>query len=170
MNKPLFDFFTNDHRRIETWLDKATKHPGKIDEESYHQFRTGLLKHIKMEERILFPAAQRANGDVPIILADQLRTEHGAITALLVLPPTESVIKVLRFLLVNHDWLEEKPGGMYDICENLTQQETDQILQQLNLATEVPVLPYNPADYALDSAKRALIRAGFDFDEIVITT
>ncbi|MBS1781860.1 MAG: hemerythrin domain-containing protein [Bacteroidetes bacterium] len=170
MNKPLFEFFTNDHRRIEGWLDKATKHSEKVDEKSYHQFRTGLLKHIKMEEKILFPAAQRANGDVPIPLAAQLRTEHGAITALMVLPPTESVIKVLRFILEKHDWLEERPGGMYDICERLTQQDTTDVLQLLNQATEVPVHPYNAADYALDSAKRALIRAGFDFDEIVMTT
>lgn len=59
MNKPLYDFFTNDHHRVEGFLDKATEKPGEINMEYYHQFRTGLLKHIKMEENILFPAAQK---------------------------------------------------------------------------------------------------------------
>jgi iron-sulfur cluster repair protein YtfE (RIC family) len=57
-----------------------------IDLEYYHQFRTGILKHIKMEEKILFPAAQRANGNIPIPLAAKLRLDHGAITSLMVLP------------------------------------------------------------------------------------
>ncbi|HRF23422.1 MAG TPA: hemerythrin domain-containing protein, partial [Chitinophagaceae bacterium] len=120
MNKPLYQFFTKDHRRIEQLLDQACENPDVIDLEYYHQFRTGILKHIKMEEKILFPAAQRANGNIPIPLAAKLRLEHGAITSLMVLPPTLDVIKVVRIILDEHDLLEEEPGGMYDICEQLT--------------------------------------------------
>lgn len=29
MNKPLYDFFTNDHHRVEGFLDKATEKPVK---------------------------------------------------------------------------------------------------------------------------------------------
>jgi hypothetical protein len=166
MNKPLYHFFTQDHRRIEALLDKATENPEAIDGNYYHQFRTGLLKHIKMEEKILFPAAQKANNGVPLPLAAKLRLDHGAITSLMVVPPTADVVKVLRYVLDKHDLLEEEKGGMYEVCENLAEQETQAILEQLEKTTEVPVHPHNKADYALEAAKRALERAGFNYDEI----
>ncbi len=167
MNKPIYQFFTNDHRRIDKLLDKATQNLDDLQMDYYHQFRTGLLKHIKMEEKILFPAAQKANGNIPLPLAGKLRLEHGALTSLMVVPPTPAVIKVLRDVLDKHDLLEEERGGMYDICEKLTEAETNNLLRQLENVTEVPVHPYNKADYALDVAKRTLLRAGFDFDKIV---
>ncbi|MGE5521126.1 MAG: hemerythrin domain-containing protein [Candidatus Dadabacteria bacterium] len=166
MNKPLYQFFTTDHRRIEDLLDKATEDLNRINMEYYHRFRTGLLKHIKMEEKILFPAAQKANGGTPVPLAAKLRLDHGALTALMVVPPSKEVIKVLRHVLEKHDVLEEEPGGMYDICEGLTASETQNLLEQLETATEVPVQQFNKADYALDVAKRTLQRAGHDFDAI----
>jgi hypothetical protein len=166
MNKPLYHFFTNDHHRIDQLLDKATKNPGEVETDYYHQFRTGLLKHIKMEEKILFPAAQKANENVALPLAAKLRLDHGALTSLMVVPPSSEVIKVLRYVLDKHDLLEEEPGGMYDVCERLTEGETNTLLQQLEKVAEVPVHPFNEAAYALDVAKRTLLRAGFDFDEI----
>ena len=90
MNKPLYQFFTKDHRRIEELLDLATKKPDEIQMEYYHRFRAGLLTHIKMEEKILFPAAQKANGGIPVPLAAKLRLDHGAITALMVPRPRRS--------------------------------------------------------------------------------
>jgi len=167
MNKPIYQFFTNDHRLIDELLDKATENPDKLQMDYYHQFRTGLLKHIKMEEKILFPAAQKANGNVPLPLAAKLRLDHGALTSLMVVPPSAEVIKVLRFVLDKHDLLEEEPGGMYDVCEKLTEGETNQLLQELEKVAEVPVHPFNEAGYALDVAKRTLLRGGFDFDLIV---
>lgn len=167
MNKPLYQFFTKDHRRIEQLLDQACENPDVIDLEYYHQFRTGILKHIKMEEKILFPAAQRANGGIPIPLAAKLRLDHGVITSLMVLPPTLDVIKVVRIILDEHDLLEEEPGGMYDICEQLTEFETDHIIKQLEATSEVPVHPPNEAVYAMQAAKNALRRAGYDYEQMI---
>ena len=167
MNKQLYRFFTNDHRRIEDLLNKATENTDEIQMNYYHQFRTGLLRHIKMEEKILFPAAQKANGGVPLPLAATLRLDHGALTTLMVVPPSLGVVKVLRHVLEKHDLLEEEPGGMYDVCERLTKGETQDLLAQLEKVTEVPTHPYNKADYALGAAKRALERAGFDFDVLI---
>ncbi|MEO8819566.1 MAG: hypothetical protein ABI267_07930 [Ginsengibacter sp.] len=166
MNKPLYQFFTNDHRRIDELLNKAIENPGRMHMDYYHRFRTGLLKHIKMEEKILFLAAQKANNNIPLPLAGKLRLDHGALTSLMVVPPSPEVIKVLLRVLDKHDFLEEEPGGMYDVCEKLTEGETSDLLQQLESVTEVPVHPLNEAGYALDVAKRTLLRAGFDFDEI----
>ena len=120
-----------------------------------------------MEENILFPAAQKANNGVQLPLQAKLRLDHGAITMLLVVRPTADVIKVLRHVLELHDKLEEEPGGMYDVCEQLTSGETDMLLEKLRNATEVPVLPYNDADFAMQTVFRSLERAGFNYDEIV---
>lgn len=166
MNKPLYEFFVKDHRRIEDLLDKATADPNEYQMDYYHQFRTGLLRHIKMEEKILFPASQKANGGVPLPIFAKLRLEHGAITALMVPPPTPGLIKALRYVLEKHDLAEEEPGGMYDVCESLTQHQTRELLEVLSKAEEVPVHPHNTAGYALDAARRALARAGYDYDAL----
>ena len=131
MNKLLHQFFTNDHRRLEAFLKSATEDNGDVQIEHYNAFRTGLLKHIKMEEKILFPAAQKANDGVPLPLAAKLRLDHAAITSLLVLPPDASLIKVLWYILDRHDLAEEEPGGMYDVCASLTEGETQALLYQL---------------------------------------
>ncbi len=167
MNKALYDFFTNDHRRIETIFDEATRDKERVDLEKYHHFRVGLLTHIKMEEKILFVAAQKANGGEPLPLQAKLRLDHGALTTLLVCYPSPEVIRVIQHVLEVHDILEEEEGGMYEACAKLTQNETQAILEELEKVTLVPVHPFNEADYVLDVAKRSLQRAGFDFDDII---
>lgn len=166
MNKPLHQFFTRDHHRIDELLNKAVQ-PDRIDSEYYHQFRTGLLRHIKMEEKTLFPAAKRADPSVMQKLIPSYRLEHGALTALMVPPPTLPLIKAIRYVLEKHDRAEEEPGGLYDVCEALTHAQTQELLDQLAKTEEVPVHPPNAAPIALDSARRALQRAGYDFDEII---
>ena len=166
MNKPLHHFFTEDHNRIDAFLNKATEEPGKINLDYYHQFRKGLLRHIKMEEKILFPAARAADAGVMQELIPRYRLDHGALTALMVPPPTASLLKVIRHLLEKHDLAEEEPGGLYDVCEALTQGQTQQLLAQLETTEEVPIHPPNPAPLAIESARRAMARAGYDFDEI----
>ncbi len=167
MNKRLYDFFTNDHRRIEKIFEEATENKDHIDLEKYHQFRIGLLTHIKMEEKILFVAAQQANGGKPLPLQAKLRLDHGALTSLMVCVPTPEVLPVVNYILEKHDVLEEQAGGMYEACEKLTENETEKILEALKKVTPVPVHPFNEAAYVIDVAKRSVRRAGFDFDEIL---
>lgn len=161
-NTPIHQFFTEDHRRLDALLDT----PGAVRMDLYHQFRTGLLKHIKMEEKILFPATQQANGGTPLPLAAKLRLEHGALTALMVTPPTPEVLRIVRSVLEQHDRTEEEQGGMYEACEKLTAGETGALLEALRQATEVPVHPHNETDKAFRAAKNALVRAGFDPGEL----
>ena len=167
MNKPLYHFFTQDHHRIGSLLDKAIAQATEIEMEYYYQFRKGLLRHIKMEEKILFPAALKVNKEVMLKLLPRYRSEHGALTALMVPPPTSTLISVIRYVLEKHDIAEEEPGGLYDVCETLTQGQTQELLELLAETPEVPVHPPNPAPFALESAKRSLERAGYDFDAII---
>ena len=170
MNKPLYQFFENDHRQIDVFLNKSLEQPNQIEMDSYHQFRTRLLRHIKMEEKILFPAAKKINPEVIKEVISQYRLEHGAITALMVPPPTVSLIKVIKYILEKHNLAEEEPGGLYDICEGVTKEQSHKLLDELMATKEVPVHPPNPAPIAIEAAKRALARAGYDFDEIVRLT
>jgi len=167
MNKPLYQFFAKDHHRIEELLSNATNQPGEIEMNYYHQFRIGLLRHIKMEEKTLFPSAKKADNAVMQELLPRYKLEHGALTALMVPPPTLSLIKAIRYVLEKHDLAEEEPGGLYDVCEALTHEQTQELLNQLAQTEEVPVHPPNPAPIAIESARRALARAGYDFDEII---
>jgi len=170
MSKHLHQFFEKDHRRIDMLLNKATEQPNDIKTNYYHKFRTQLLRHIKMEEKILFTAAKKASSTIMEELLPQFRLEHGALTALMVPPPTPTLIKVIRYLLNTHNMKEEGEQGLYDICESLMQGHTKELLVQLLVTKEVPLHPPNPAPIAIDAAKRALIRAGYDFDEIVQLT
>jgi hemerythrin superfamily protein len=170
MNQPIHQFFEKDHRQIDGLLKKALEKPNEIQMEYYHQFRIRLLRHIKMEEKTLFPAAKKVNPELVKETVEQYRLEHGAITALMVPPPTLSLIKVIQFVLNKHNVAEEDPGGLYDICEALTQGQTQELLDQLRVTKEVPVHPPNPAPIAIESAIRALARAGYDFDDIVKRT
>lgn len=166
MNKPIHEFFSKDHRRIEILLDQATADPDQIQMDYYHQFRVGILTHIKMEETLLFPAAQKANNGQPLPIAGKLRLDHGAITAMMAVPPTPELIKVIRYILDKHDILEEEPGGMYDICEMLTKDQTDSLLKKLHQTTAVPVHPINTSPSVFAATIRALARAGYDYDTL----
>lgn len=167
MNQEVYQFFTNDHHRIEQILEKAIIHLDAIEMELYNDFRIHLLTHIKMEEKIFFPAALQANNGVPLPLAAKLRLDHGALTSLVVVPPNAEIIKVIQYILEKHDLLEEAPGGMYDVCGQLTKDQTTILLEKLKSTTLVPVHPCNTHTSVLGAAKRSVARAGFDYDEIV---
>lgn len=167
MNQPIYHFFEQDHRRLDQLLDQACANGSTIDLDLYNEFRIGLLRHIKMEEKILFPVAKQEDPEQMAALIPRYRLEHGAITALMVPPPTFDLVKVIRYVVEKHDLAEEEPGGLYEICENLTAQHSEKILQQLYSAETVPVHPPNPTPIAIESARRALARAGYDFDAIL---
>lgn len=167
MRKPIHDFFSKDHKRVDSLLNEATKDITNIDLEIYASFRVGLLTHIKMEENILFPAAKEANDGKPLPNFSRFRLEHAAITTLLAVHPHKDLIKVIRHVLDKHDEAEEIPGGMYDICEKLTIDRREEILEKVKSIEQVPVHPPKKEDYVFEAAKRVLARSGYDYDTII---
>ncbi len=166
MNRRIHRFFTEDHRRVDKLLEQSTRDPNCIDEALYRQFRIGLLTHIKMEENILFPAAKKANAGKPLPNFQRFRNEHGALTTLMAVYPNPEMLKVLRHVLEQHDAAEEVPGGMYDVCEKLTEDQTDKILEELKRVAEVPVHEPKKQPAVLQAAKRILKRSGYDYDKL----
>lgn len=164
MSGKIHRYLAGDHERLDALLDRAMSDPENIDAEAYAQFRSGLLKHIGMEEKVLLPAAQKLRGGEPLPVAAKLRLDHGALVALLVPTPTPRVIAALRAILKLHNPIEEDPGGMYETCEELAGAEVDEILRQLQKAPDVRVLPHVDSSFVMEAARRALARAGYELD------
>jgi Hemerythrin HHE cation binding domain len=165
MRDKLFQYFEKDHRRLEGLLNRATKELRRIDLNDYAEFRSGLLRHIGMEEKILFPAAQKANGGVALSSFARLKLDHGALTALMVPPPTATIITAIRSIIQTHDELEESAGGPYETCEMLNLRNIDALLAEVEKAPAVPVHAHRSEPFVLEATKRAVERAGYRLED-----
>lgn len=158
-------FLADDHRRLEQLLDRAGGQAGEIAPAPYELFRAGLLRHIGMEEKILFPAIQRAQqGQVESLLPTslpQLRLEHGALAALLMPAPTPAVLATIREILRRHDQIEESAGGPYEVADDLLGKDAETMLASLRAAPTVTVMPHSDSPAVTATLHRALARAGY---------
>jgi len=128
--RPLHHYLTRDHERLDALLAAALGGDGAIDEAAYSEFRRGLLRHIGIEERILFPLLRTA-------VTERLHKDHAALAALLVPPPTRADVEQIRAILVEHNPLEEGPGGFYEQVEGLVDME------QVRAFRDIPTAPYS---------------------------
>jgi Hemerythrin HHE cation binding domain len=163
MSGKIHRYLAGDHERLDALLERAMSDPENIDAAAYGQFRSGLLKHIGMEEKILLPAIQKLRGGEPLSVASKLRLDHGALVALFVPSPTASVVAVIRAILKAHNPIEEDPGGVYDQGEELTGAEADEIFHRLQNYPEVKGLPHVDTAFVMEATRRALARAGYGF-------
>lgn len=158
-------FLAGDHDRLDGLLRQALRAPGAVDMNPYAEFRAGLMRHISMEEKVMLPAVARMQGGRQADIAARLRLDHGAIVALLVPPPSPSVIATLLSILEAHNALEEKDGGVYELVDTLSGPQADSLLRQLQDTPPVPVLPHNERPEILEATRRAVARAGYQFKE-----
>jgi hypothetical protein len=155
------EYLLQDHVRLRALLDQATANAA-FDEPAYAAFRSGLLRHIAIEEKLLLPAARRARGGERITRAQQLRFEHAALTSLLVPTPDAALCDEIRSILAEHDVMEEGSDGVYEECDRLlSPTESAMLATRAQAFAPVPVMPYfdGPAAHrtaasALASAKR----------------
>ena len=155
-------YLVEDHERLDGLLRRALERPPAVDMAAYDEFRRGLLRHIGIEEKLLFPAAQRANGGEPLPVASRLRLDHGALAALLVPPPTAKIIGAIRTILVGHNRLEDEAGGAYEICERLMGSEIAVLAAEVRAFPPVPVSPHVDDVRVVGAMRRALARAGYN--------
>ncbi len=158
-------FLAEDHARLDGLLRAATADPSHIDHEAYDRFRSGLLRHIGMEEKILLPAIQRLRGGEPLPIAVKLRLDHGALASLLMPTPTLAVLAAIRAILAAHNRLEEGTGGLYQTCDELAGGAADTILARLREAPEVAVMPHSNSPAVMTTVRNACARAGYAFGD-----
>lgn len=163
MMESIARYLADDHARLDALLMRGASDPA-----AYADFRRGLLRHIGMEEKILFPAAQRASGGEPLPAAARLRRDHGALAALLVPTPTATIRAALHGILERHNALEEGPDGIYAACERLVGDDAADVLASLHAFPEVPVNRHVDSDLIEGATRRALARAGYAFEDFAI--
>jgi hypothetical protein len=165
--RPIYRFLAEDHARLDLLLQRAFADPNQIDLHAYSEFRSGLLKHIAMEEKVLLPAAQQAQAGEPLPVAAKLRIQHGALAALLVPSPTCAIGAALRAILRDHNPLEEGSGGVYEVCERLAGSEAGTMLARLQSYAEIKLAPHNDGPLVMESTRRALARAGYNLEDYI---
>ena len=165
MKGKLYGYFEQDHKRLEELLNHAAEKEGTIDNGAYREFRAGLLRHIGLEEKVLFPAAQKALGSESFPSLPRLRLDHGALTALMVPSPTPVIVSAVRSILARHNEIEESNGGPYEVCEQLAANEIDSLLEKIRNAPQVPLLPHRDEPFVMEATKRALERAGYRLED-----
>ncbi len=157
----LYAFMAAEHAHLDELLRNAAGEGRAIDREAYQRFRERLLRHIRIEERILLPMAERKRGEA-LPLAARLRLDHGALAALLMLPPVDHAFRAIRAVLDAHNPLEEIEGGVYDLCESLAGSESDELLAEIAATPRVPASSSIDSPKVLAAAQRVLARAGHD--------
>src|SRR5690348_15884986 len=106
--------------------------------------------------------AQRKRGGEPLAIAPRLRLDHGALAAVLMLPPTAQTFHALRAVLKAHNPLEESEGGVYEQFESLAKSEADFLLEQAAATARIPVSRWIDSPKVVAAARRALTRGGYD--------
>ena len=150
------EYLIEDHRQLHELLNRSDA--DGLDGEAFAAFRAGLLRHIGIEEKILFPAVKRRLG-APLEATLRLRVEHAALTSLLVPSPDRPLIDEIRRLLERHDAREEGPGGVYDACEAALGEETAALYIRARDQKAVPVSAYYDGPEAHRTAAGALASA-----------
>jgi hypothetical protein len=136
---PIRELLEADHARLDALLARSLRADGTLDAEVFAALRSGLARHIGMEEKILFPAAKRAGGAAALDALGRLRADHRQIVAMLVPSPTPALVRDLVALLGPHNELEEGPRGVYAACEEALGPELVAVREALTRAPEVPM-------------------------------
>lgn len=153
------EYLLADHERLSALLTAATAGPG-FDREAFAEFRAGLLRHIAIEEKVLFPAARRARGGEPLARAHGLRIEHAALTSLMVPTPDAALCAEIASILHPHDDVEEGPDGVYAECESLlTDAESEALFATARDYPAVPTSRHFDGPTAHRTAESALASA-----------
>jgi hypothetical protein len=153
---PIRRFLAADHERLDALLAASVRPDGGIDLGAYEGFRAGLLRHIGIEEKILFPASRRANGGAPLPILERLHREHGALALLLVPTPTAAIVGEIRSILEGHNAAEEGIGGAYAVCDTLLGDALESVMERLRAYPPVKLAPHFDGPGAPRRAEDAL--------------
>jgi hypothetical protein len=157
---PIGRLLAADHDRLGGLLDTCVTEEGGVDAEPYEAFRAGLLRHIAVEEKLLFPATRRAHGGAALSVLERLHRDHGALALLLVPTPSADLVGEIRSILETHNATEEGSGGVYAACDALPEDEVRSLLERMRAYPPVKLAPHFDGPGAVRSAAEALRTVG----------
>ena len=126
----LHDLLSRDHDRLDALLVEG----------SYEAFRAGLLRHIAIEEKLLFPMIRARSQKLDLL--EQLHRDHAALAALLVPPPSPDLLAVIADILSKHNPLEEDAGGLYDVAESIASDVLNKLVEAAERMPAVALAPH----------------------------
>jgi hemerythrin superfamily protein len=153
----LHQLLSLDHARLDALLETCMRG----DEDwlaSYEEFRRGLLRHISIEERVLFPELRKRRGTTS--LEQKLHRDHAALAALLVPPPSPAEIRQIAAILTVHNELEERAGGLYDDVESLAGDKLSALIARVHAIPAVRVAPHVDSPLVRNTIEQLLREAG----------
>ncbi|MFO0581660.1 MAG: hemerythrin domain-containing protein [Anaeromyxobacter sp.] len=156
MSGPVTRYLEADHVALHALLERAVAVPGAVEPAAYAGFRAGILRHIAIEEKILFPALRGARGGEPHPDWRRLRIDHGAIGSLLVPFPTPELVTELRSILEPHDVVEEGPHGVYADGDVIAAVEASELVERMRAYPAVRVAPHRDGPRLARTAAEAL--------------
>jgi hypothetical protein len=162
---PITGYLAEDHARLDALLTRSVLPSGGMDLDAFDQFRGGLLRHIAIEEKVVFPALREARAGEPHPDWIRLRIDHGAITSLLVPSPTPELASEIRSILEPHNALEEGPGSVYASCDELRAETVAAVLDRARAYPPVRVAAYRDGPRVLRRAADALQLSAKQFDK-----
>lgn len=138
----IHEFLTSDHARLGALLTQSIANPLCVDDAAYDAFRRGLLRHIAMEEKVLFADARTHHSHVIGDLIRTLHTDHAAIASLLVPPPTRALIETLQSILDDHNRLEDAADGFYEYCDRSAADRVPDLIARMQSVAPVRASKY----------------------------
>lgn len=131
-------YLSDDHARLDGLLARALA-ADPIDAPAYEAFRAGLLRHIAMEEKVLFAELRARGGSELSPMIERLHADHAALASLLVPTPTHAILRTIREILDDHNPIEETEHGLYDACDQLAGADLEAMFTRMRAIAPVRV-------------------------------
>lgn len=144
MSQQIQHYMEADHARLDDLLAASRAGEADFDAAIYDDFRRGLLRHIALEEKILFREARARRDDQWLEVERTLRAQHSEIAHKMLYVPDAQLIQELRDLLATHNTLEEGELGVYAHYDALFGTEAEAILEKLKALPETRLAPLRP--------------------------
>ncbi|MDP1825248.1 MAG: hemerythrin domain-containing protein [Archangium sp.] len=161
MPGPISSHFVAVHAQLDQALRECLKPPGKVDTAAFDQFRRLLLRHIAQEERVLMPALVKKLGSPPLF-RNALRKDHAGFATLCVPLPEREWVENLGELFAHHAALEEGPGGLYPLCDEVLRDEAAAVIAAADALPPIKLAPFNGGPWVRDLLAEVLRATGID--------
>lgn len=153
--------FAQTHLQLDAALRGCLLEPGKVEVARFDVFRRLLLRHIAQEEKVLFPALIRKLGHPPLF-RNALRKDHAGLASLCVPMPDREWVENLGELFQHHASIEEGPGGLYELCDEVLADEAAEVLAAAEALPQLKLAPFNAGPWVRTLLAEVLKATGID--------